>query len=209
MQAILTAPLAAQAQFGTPEAILALPKPQGDFPYVNAHWHYARGTAFALLGDLDAALVEQRAIERILAEADLSGLEEQYLPATTVIEIALHVVEGRIAQAKGEWAEAEHHLEVAVELEDTVAYMEPPYWSYPVRQTLGAVRLQSGDAKGAVAAFEAALERQPNNGWALWGLWQARHAMGGDQADEEAAAAARDAFRRAWLGEGEPSIERL
>ena len=209
VQAILTAPLAAQAQFAAPEAILALPEPEGDFPYVDAHWHYARGTAFALLGDLDAALAEQRAIERILAEADLSGLEAQYLPATTVIEIAKHVVEGRIAQARGDWAEAEHHLEVAIELEDTVAYMEPPYWSYPVRQTLGAMRLQSGDATGALEAFEAALERQPNNGWALWGLWQARKAMGGDQLDEEATAAARDAFRRAWLGEGEPSIERL
>ena len=209
VQAILTAPLTAHAQFSDAATILALPRPEGGFPFVDAHWHYARATAFAGRGEVDAALAEQRAIERILADADLSGLEAQYLPASTVIELAKHVVEARIAQAKGAWAEAEHHLEVAIELEDTISYMEPPYWYYPVSQTLGAVRLQAGDAAGAMKAFEAALKQQPNNGWALWGLWQARKASGVDQLDQGATAAARNAFRRAWLSQGEPTLDRL
>ena len=144
VQAIETAPYAAHAQLGTPEEILALSDPGEAFPFVKGHWHYARGTAFALLGDLVAALEEQQAIERILAEEDLSALEEQYLPAADVLEIAKHIVEARIAQARGNWDAAAHHLEGAIKLEDTIAYMEPPYWSYPVRQTLGAVQLQAG-----------------------------------------------------------------
>jgi tetratricopeptide (TPR) repeat protein len=48
--------------------------------------------------------------------------------------------------------------------------MEPPYWNYPVRQTLGAVLLQQGRAEGAIAAFEKALAETPRNGWALWGV---------------------------------------
>ena len=59
--------------------------------------------------------------------------------------------------------------------------MEPPYWSYPISQTLGAVRLQAGDALGAIEAFEAALETHPNNAWALWGIWQAEEALAVDQ----------------------------
>lgn len=205
VQAIDTAPFAAHAQLGTPEDILALPDPGDRFPFVKGHWHWARGTAFALIGDLDAALAEQQAIERILVEADLSGLEAQYLPARDVLEIAKHLVEARICQSKGDWHEAEHHLEEAIKLEDTIAYMEPPYWSYPVRQTLGAVRLQAGDTTGARSAFEAALKTHPNNAWALWGLWQVELAGKDNKAQEDA----EDTFRRAWLGEGTPDIERL
>ncbi|WP_299682502.1 hypothetical protein [uncultured Roseobacter sp.] len=209
VQAIDTAPYAAHAQLAEPEVILALPDPGATFPFVRGHWHWARGTAFALQGDLSAALAEQQAIEVLIADADLSGLEEQYLPARDVLEIAKHLVEARIEQAQGNWHAAEHHLEEAIALEDTIPYMEPPYWSYPVRQTLGAVRLQAGDALGALAAFEAALETHPNNAWALWGIWQAEEALAVDQLDIGTVAAARRAFERAWLGEGEPSVDRL
>ncbi len=209
VQAIDTAPYAAHAQLAEPDAILALPDPGARFPFVRGHWHWARGTAFALQGDLDAAQTEQHAIEAIIAEADLKGLEEQYLPARDVLEIAKHLVEARIEQAQGNWHAAEHHLEEAIRLESTIGYMEPPYWSYPVRQTLGAVRLQAGDKLGALQAFEAALETHPNNAWALWGVWQAEEGLAVDQGDAESADAARRAFERAWLGEGQPSLERL
>ena len=209
VQAIDTAPYAAHAQLAAPEAILALSDPGERFPFVRGHWHWARGTAFALQGDLDAALAEQRAAEAIIAEADLSGLEEQFLPARDILEIAKHLVEARIEQAQENWAAAEHHLEEAIRLEDTINYMEPPYWSYPVRQTLGAVRLQAGNAIGALQALEAALESHPNNAWALWGVWQAEEALAVDQGDAGNVIAARRAFERAWLGEGEPSLERL
>lgn len=163
VQAIETAPYTVHAEFGAPEDILALADPGDTFPLVKGHWHYARGTAFALLGDLDAALAEQEALERIIAEEDLSGLEAQYLPARDVLGIAKHIVEARIAQANGDHHEAAHHLEEAIALEDTIAYMEPPYWYYPVRQTLGAVLLQARDLHGARQAFEGALKTHPNN----------------------------------------------
>ena len=151
-------------------------------------------------------LQEALAIERIIAEADLAGLEEQYLPARDVLAIAKHIVEARIAQCQANWDSAEHHLETAIEIEDTIAYMEPPYWYYPVRQTLGAVRLQAGDAQGAREAFEGALETQPNNAWALWGLWQVSLI---DGTGEAAVSEAPTAFEKAWLGESEPDLGRI
>ncbi|KZY48010.1 hypothetical protein A3731_07255 [Roseovarius sp. HI0049] len=209
VQAIDTAPHAAHAQLAEPEAILALPDPGERFPFVRGHWHWARGTAFALQGDPDAALAEQHAIEAIIAGADLSGLEEQYLPARDILEIAKHLVEARIEQAQGNWHAAEHHLDEAIRLEDTIGYMEPPYWSYPVRQTLGAVRLQAGDATGALEAFDSALETHPNNAWALWGVWQAEESLAIDQTDMGVVTSARRAFERAWLGAGLPALNRL
>ena len=75
--------------------------------------------------------------------------------------------------------------------------MEPPFWYYPVRQSLGAARLMAGDAEGAEEAFRASLVKAPNNGWALYGLMQAQTRRG-------AAEAARETSRsleQAWAGD--------
>lgn len=106
VQAIETAPYTARAQFSDPAAVLALPDPGDEFPFVKGFWHYARGVAFAAIGDTEAAGMEVAAIEQLIAEADMSDLEAQYLPARDVLGIAKHVVEGRIEQALGNWHEA-------------------------------------------------------------------------------------------------------
>jgi tetratricopeptide (TPR) repeat protein len=198
VQAIKTAPFSAHAQFSYPDTILALASPGDRFPFVTGYWHYARGVAFALKGDVGAASTEAVAIEELITEADMSGLEEQYLPARDILAIAKHVVEARIAQARHDYVAAEQHLIEAIQLEDGISYMEPSYWYYPVRQTLGAVLLQQGRAEDAVAAFEGALAQMPRNGWALWGLAKAK-AAAGDQELE----------RRREPGEHGPRVGRL
>jgi tetratricopeptide (TPR) repeat protein len=195
VQAIKTAPYAAHAQFSDPATILALPDPGDRFPFVKAYWHYARGVAQVYAGNLAAAQAEAEAIDAIIEGADLGGLEAQFLPARLVLRIARDVVLARTAAARQDWAGAERLLRAAAEAEAGTGYMEPPYWYYPVRQTLGAVLLQAGRASEAVAAFEAALKQMPRNGWALWGLVQAKRASGQDTTAEEAA------FAKAWLGE--------
>ncbi|RWK57814.1 tetratricopeptide repeat protein [Mesorhizobium sp.] len=195
VQAIKAAPFSAHAQFSDPDTILALPSPGDRFPFVKGYWHYARGVALAFKGDLEAASSEAEAIEQLIDKADMSSLEEQYLPAKDVLGIAKFVVEARIAQARRDYVGAERHLNEAIRLQDGISYMEPSYWYYPVRQTLGAVLLQQGRAEEAIAAFEKALQESPRNGWALWGLLKAQTAGNRDTTDTKAA------FAQAWLGD--------
>jgi tetratricopeptide (TPR) repeat protein len=195
VQAIKSAPYSAHAQFSDPATVLALPDPGVRFPFVQGFWHYARGVALAARGDVETAWGEVEAIESLIAEADLSALEAQYLPARDVLGIAKHVVEARIEQARKDYAAAEHHLKAAIAIQDGIPYMEPPSWSYPVRQTLGAVLLQQGRADDAAATFTQALAEAPRNGWALWGLLQATTAAGDGNAS-----AIKAAFSKAWLG---------
>jgi predicted Zn-dependent protease len=83
--------------------------------------------------------------------------------------------------------------------------MEPPYWYYPVRQTLAAVLLQQGRAAEAAAEFKEALKERPRNSWALWGLMQAQMAL-----KDRELATTREAFEKAWLGDKTLlSMERL
>jgi tetratricopeptide (TPR) repeat protein len=168
-------------------------------------WHYARGVAFARQGDLDAARSEATQIADIARSADWSMLLDWAVPAPDLLSLARHVLEARIAQAEGNLDQAIEEFRLAVQIEDSLAYMEPPYWYYPVRQSLGAALLMAGRAEDAQAVFQKALINAPNNGWALFGLMNSQEALG----DAAAAAASRKLFERAWAGNAPPELARL
>lgn len=131
--------------------------------------------------------------------ANFTDLTNTGIPANDVLEVARHVVLGRIAQAKGDSGVAIGEFELAVASEDKLSYTEPPYWYYPVRQSLGAVLLQAGRIDQAERAFRASLARTPNSGWAIYGLMQAYERRG----DVKAAKGIEKQLRRAWAGERE------
>ncbi|HEX6014739.1 MAG TPA: hypothetical protein VFY87_23695 [Geminicoccaceae bacterium] len=195
VEAIKTAPYFAHAQFSAPETVLALPDPGDDFPFVQGSWRYARAMARIRAGDLQAAAEEGKRLGDLAEGADLSRLAAWFVPAKEVLTIAGKVVDGQIARAGGDHA-AEVALREAAALQDGLPYMEPPFWYYPVRQTLGAALLDAGKAEEAAQALLAA----PNNAYALHGLMQAQQAMG----DTAGAAATQDLFKRAWAGGAEP-----
>ena len=111
--------------------------------------------------------------------------------------LAEAVARGRFAAARRRPLEAAGHYRRAVAIEAGLPYQEPPYWYYPVNQSLGAALYQAGRPSEAAVAFRYALAQTPNNGWALYGLARSEAAQG--RADE--AAAAQAALRTAWRGD--------
>jgi tetratricopeptide (TPR) repeat protein len=196
-QPVMAAPYFAQAQFAAPEAVLALPEPQKVPPYVVAIWHYARGVALARLGKLDAAAAEDAAIEQIGRQDGVTGLAQIGIPAPEVLAIARDVLAARMAQARGDLGAAAAAFERAAARQDGLNYMEPPYWYYPIRQSLGAVLLAAGKVDDAERAFQSALQRAPNNGWAIYGLIEVAKARG-DAAGQKAQEAR---LVRTWIGD--------
>ncbi len=75
--------------------------------------------------------------------------------------------------------------------------MEPPWWYYPVSQSLGAALYRAGRYDEARQAFTAALAKYPGNGWALYGLASSEQKLG----RRAQAAAATAALNRAWMGD--------
>ncbi|HEX6113592.1 MAG TPA: bacterial transcriptional activator domain-containing protein [Geminicoccaceae bacterium] len=205
IQVILPAPYFAHAQFSPPEVVLGLEDPGEKFPFVKAMWHYARGVAHAAQGDLDAARAEAAHIAQINQSADFDMLLAWAVPAPDVLRLARHVLEGRIAQAEGDFDRAIREFETAVQIQDSLPYLEPEYWYYPVRQSLGAALLMAGRADEATEVFRAALIDAPNNGWALYGLMQAYEAQG----DQLAKTEVEKLFTKAWAGDAPPDLARL
>jgi tetratricopeptide (TPR) repeat protein len=197
VQPMMAAQYFAHAQFGTPESIAKLTVPAGAPPYVKAMLHYARGIGDVGAGKLDAAAREAAAIGDMEQSADFSDLQAAGIPGVEMLRIARHIIEGRIAQANGDATTAIAAFESAAMLQDGLTYMEPPYWYYPVRQSLGAAYLAAGRAGDAEREFQAALKRAPNSGWALYGLTEAAKAKG----DAKLAADAEARLAKNWVGD--------
>ena len=205
-QPVKAAPYFAWAQYADADKIMALPDPPGAPPYVKAMWHYARGVALATKKDPAGARKEADAIQRIAQETDWSTLDAWAIPARPVLEVAQGVVLARAAQAEGDNTAAIDLWRKAAEAEDTIPYMEPPFWYYPVRQSLGAALLKNGQAEEAEKEFNAALDRAQGSAWALYGLEQAAKARGDTPAQGKAAAE----LAKAWRGSPEMlNLERL
>jgi tetratricopeptide (TPR) repeat protein len=197
VQPIKAAPYFAHAQFSDAKTILGLADPGTEFPYVQAMWRYARGVGLAAAGDVAGAQAEVEAIAKLEQSADFANLLAGGVPAKGVLQVAQHVVNARIAQANKDLPGAIQHFDTAVKVADTLSYNEPPYWYYPIRQSLGAVQVLAGDLENAETTFRASLARAPNNGWALYGLTQVYKKRG----DEASAQAAQQLLDKAWLGD--------
>lgn len=204
-QAVYAAPSFAHAQFSDPATILALPMPDARMPYVVGMWRYARAVARARQRDQAGFDAEIAALAKIRSGSDFTPMTAAFVPAPQLLELAEHVARGRLAYAQGRYEDAATHYRAAIVLEDAIPYMEPPYWYYPVRQSLGAALLAAGKPEEARQAFMESLARNPGNGWALHGLAETQRRL----ADRPGERATRAAFRRAWLGSGKPDLARL
>jgi tetratricopeptide (TPR) repeat protein len=194
---VKAAPYFAHAQFSPPERILALQAPGDGIPYVKAMWHYARGVAQVARRDFTAAASEGNAIAMLERTADFAVLNASGVPAQDVLKLARTVIQARMAQAQGDTNAAIARFDEAAALQDMLPYMEPPYWYYPVRQSLAAALVQAGRLAEAEDQFQRALKRAPNNGWSYFGLAELYKARG--NADEARKAEAE--LAKTWIGD--------
>lgn len=197
IQAINAAPYFAASQFAAPGQVLAMKEPDKRLPYVAAMRHYARATAYANLHNKVGFDREIAALATVRQSDVLKPMIDQGVPATDLLMLAETVAKARFASSSGRLNDAIKMYRDAIEVEAKIPYMEPPYWYYPVHQSLGAALYRAGKYQEAQEAFTAALARYPNNGWALYGLAASERALG----NKARAAATQAALSRAWMGD--------
>jgi len=197
VQAIDAAPYLAMAQFAAPNEILAMPKPDARLPYATAMRHYARAVAYAQRRNRVAFEDEILAIEALGKSGVFADMIAQGVPVPDLLSLAAAVARGRLATSSGLHGEAADAFRTAIAIESRIPYQEPPYWYYPVRQSLGAALFLAGRYDEASQSFRDALVQGPNNSWVLYGLARSEDARG----HKLEAAATRRAFSRAWLGD--------
>lgn len=183
------------ARFGKWKEILEQPAPKNTLRYSNAMWHYARGRAYVGLGKLKDAQGERDALAAIAADPKLAAFKMQSgSTAGQLMTIAQHVLDASIADARGRVDDAVADLRMAITIQDSLPYTEPPPWYFPVRHALGATLLKAKRTAEAEQVYREDLERNRGNGWALYGLAASLRAQG----NGKDAAAADKLFKQAW-----------
>lgn len=187
-------PLLVCARFGLWDKILQARPGVATELLDQAMTHYARGLAHLNRNQPEQAQSELNQLEKIAASNEAKKLDTPILPATGIMKVARHVLAGKLAGHRGNNDQCVEELEKAVVAEDALPYMEPPFWYYPVRQSLGAAWLRLDQPSKAEAVFREDLERLPRNGWSLFGLEESLRRQG----KEQAAAAVHREFAAAW-----------
>jgi tetratricopeptide (TPR) repeat protein len=199
IQAIHAAPGFALAQYASPDATLALTAQPSELAYVEAMRRYSRAVAYALAKDDAGFEREYAALAAAASAPGVTAMAAAGFPAPDIVRLAAAVAQGRHAYAKRDFRGAAAHYRRAIELQRLIPYNEPPFWYYPVSQSLGAALYAAGDYAAAGEAFRAALFDAPNSGMALYGLAQTERKLG----HRLEAQAADAALARVWVGDRE------
>jgi len=187
-------PLLVRIRFARWQDILDTPMPPASQPHSLGMWHYARGRALAATGDVEGAGAELEQLRAIAGSAAIQGHKMEYNQSPDLLGVAEKVLAGWVDAAAGRYDQAEQNLIEATAREDRLLYGEPPEWTVPTRQDLGAVLLKAERYPAAEQAFREDLRRFPGNGWSLYGLTEALRGQG----RTEEAEATEAEFRQAW-----------
>jgi len=147
-----------------PQRVLALPEPTGEGLETLSFYHYARGEAFAALGD-----------------AKSLGMEAEKITGDDrTMKIARAVLAGRLAMLQHRYSEAAHAFEQAVAEQDGYSphAWDPPPWWYPVRRSAAAAWLADGQFSKAAEAAQKSLIAWPSDPIALLILSRANDGLG-------------------------------
>lgn len=178
----------AQIRIGDWDALLAVPEARS--PLGEAFRHYSRALAFAAGEDMTNARAERKRFESLEVKLD-RNVPWDTNKAGDILDLASAVLDARLEPSR---TAAVAKWRKAVAIQDRLAYDEPPAWYYPLRESLGASLLLTGDAAGAENVFREGLRRSPHDGRMLFGL---RESLKAQRKTDAAALVARE-FQTAW-----------
>lgn len=183
-------------RFGKWDEILAETAPPEWRLASLAEHHFARAVALANLGRIEESRAEIFEIDKVAAQ-----LTDDWLignnKAADVLAVARQMAKGELAFHSGRRDEAFKMFAAAVELEEALAYDEPPGWMQPVRHAWGALLLADHQPAAAEEVYRADLKRHPNNAWSLLGLEQSLRSQRRSAEADELAPQVRAAWARA------------
>ena len=171
--------------FGKWDEIIKLePEHQGT-PYLDGIWSYVLGSAYLAKGNKDKALIELKNLQDIAFSPDADKYRVGATPASSVLKVAFHGLEGEVHMASGEYSRAVRSFKKGVEIEDLNNYTEPPDWAQPMRHYLGAALLKAGKPSEAEDVYRRDLQWNQNNGWSLYGLYQSLEMQGKEKESKD------------------------
>ena len=166
-------------RYGKWEKILQhAPVPENQ-SYANILLEFGRGISYARLKKFEEAKLSLNKMEQRLREDEKLKIRMgAFNTAFAGGEIAVAIVKGIIAEEENQLDMSIELLSAAVKLEDQMIYDEPKDWLLPPRHYLASVLIKKGQFSEAANVLKKDLTFNPDNGWALTGLWVALQKQG-------------------------------
>lgn len=167
-------------RFGRWREIVDHPMPECPVIYCvsTAMHHYAKGVAYAALGQIDAARAQRKLFTAAVARIP-AGRKFFNNPARTILSVGEAMLDGELAYHQGAYEAAFAHLRESVRRDDDLEYTEPWAWMHPPRHALAALLAEQGKYAEAEDVYRTDLglnhklqrcAQHPDNVWALHGL---------------------------------------
>jgi len=155
-----------------------LPVTSSQFPQADSLTRFSRGLGMARSGDAAGAKREIEALETL--RGALQKSDQSYWASRT--EEQMLAVSAWVALAEGNRPQAEKLMRAAADSEDgSVKHVTMENRLYPLRELLGDLLLEMGQAAPALREFEAANKAYPNRYRGLYGAARAAEAAGDRQ----------------------------
>ena len=189
----LPTPIWSMIRFGQWDHMLREAAPPKSFRLYQGVWRLGRGLALAGTGRLPGAEAELAVLTGLVKRLGRDRTSHEKVERT-LLKISERVLTGEVALRHGKYDEAITMLKEAAALEDGLPYSEPPLWPIPIRHYLGAALLATDRQGEAEEVYRMDLAKNPNNGWALFGLMQSLRAQGKTTEAEEV----EQQFKAVW-----------
>jgi len=172
-QYIYMTPVLVFIRFGNWNEMMAMPKPEAEYVYANVLYSFGRGMAHTQQGRLKDARQELDNLRQLMKDSSLAIAFTPFSSALEGARVAENLLNGSIGLRENKFEEAIEAFEKAVETEENMVYNEPRDWLLNPKQYLGNAYLKKSDWEKARKVFQNDLKNNNDNGWALFGMYQA------------------------------------
>lgn len=173
VQYIYMTPTLVDVRFGNWNNLLTAPQPEKTLTYANILWRFGRGMAFSQRNKLAEAKEELAQLQQLMKDSVLMIPFTPFSPAIDGAVVAENILIGTIALKEKKFGDAIPAFEESVVTEENMVYNEPRDWMLNPKHYLANAYLKAGRSKEAKETLEKDLLNNNENGWALFGLWQA------------------------------------
>lgn len=173
LQYIYMTPVLVDVRYGKWNSLLTMTKPAAGMIYANLLYHFGRGMALAHQNKIADAKKELELLQTLVKDSTLALPFSPFSPAVDGGIVAENILIGTIALKEKRFSDAVAALEEAVVTEENMVYNEPRDWMLNPKHYMGNALLKAGRTKEAKEILMKDLLNNNENGWALFGLWQA------------------------------------
>ncbi len=173
VQYIFMTPVIVDVRFGNWNNLLTIPRPDASMIYANIIYHFGRGMALVNKNRMPEAKEELGKLQVLVKDSTLEIPFTPFSPAIDGAVVAENILIGTIALKEKKFNEAIPAFEEAVVTEENMVYNEPRDWMLNPKHYLANALLKAGRINEAKETLQKDLQNNNENGWALFGLWQA------------------------------------